>query len=91
MNEIIWHLVAKLIRFDRCPVVAGLLKSREINGNFSKRIFQKNSLSKPAVDIAHYRSRRACVRANRSKCAGGLSRHRRYLLHWLIRDKLHTG
>jgi hypothetical protein len=39
MNEIIWHLVAKLIRFDRCPVVAGLLKSREINGNFSKRIF----------------------------------------------------
>jgi hypothetical protein len=36
--EIIWHLVAKLIRFYRCPVVARFLKSRENNGNSSKRI-----------------------------------------------------
>jgi hypothetical protein len=37
-NEIIWHLVAKLIRFDRCPVIARFIKSRETNGNVSKRI-----------------------------------------------------
>jgi hypothetical protein len=31
-------LVTKLIRFERCLVVARFRKSREINGNFSKRI-----------------------------------------------------
>ena len=33
-------MVAKLIRFDGCPVVARFLKSREINGNSSKRIIR---------------------------------------------------
>jgi hypothetical protein len=37
-NEIICRLVAKLIRFDLCLVVAHFRKSREIYGNFSKRI-----------------------------------------------------
>ena len=51
-NEIIWRPVAKLIHFDRCQVVARFLKSRENNGNSSKRIIldrKIHSWSDPTV------------------------------------------
>ena len=51
-------LVANLIHFDRCAVVARFLKSREINGNSSKRIFLDRKIHSGAdggrVQVAHF-------------------------------------